>query len=318
MTKNSEQAGLRAPREEVAPRRIAIAGAGGRLGQALVNRFGGQHTVIGLGHDQMDLAQPHSIDRALDSIDFDVLILTAALTAVDYCEDHESEAFAVNAEGPLAVARACARRGIPMVLTSTDFVFDGDAPGLYSEDDETNPISVYGASKLKGEEYVLDVSEDNLVVRLSWLFGPGKPAFPEWIIDKAGVESAVTLPAEKIGCPAYSPDVAEWLDALLLGPTRDGVRGIVHLCNSSPCSWREWGQGCIDLARELGRSLQTDQIGPGSLDAIPAFLARRPLNSAMSTGKLTQLTGLRPRPWREALREHVEGMKPALAPSAKA
>ncbi len=292
--------------EEV-PKRIAILGANGRLGKALLARFRNEHTVIPLGRETVDLAHPASIAPNLEALDFDLLILSAALTAVDHCETFEDEAYAVNAEGPREVARICAKKGAKVVYISTDFVFDGAKPDAYTEEDPVHPISVYAASKRKGEDYVMEASEENLVVRLSWLFGPGKPAFPEWIIAKACREAALTLPAEKIGCPSYAPDIAMWLDALIFGTGSVDASGVFHLCNSDPCTWQEWGQYCIDVARACGHPVRVDQIGASTMDSIETFAAKRPVNSAMSTGKFQRLTGITPRPWKEALREHLEG-----------
>lgn len=287
-------------------KRIVVLGAYGRLGQTFVDHFGGDHTVIPLDRDHIELGSAESIARVLESHEFDVLILTAALTAVDHCETNEEEAFAVNADGPKNVAAICARKGAKLVYIGTDFVFDGTATGVYREDDPVNPISVYGASKLKGEEYVMAADADNLVIRIAWLYGPGAPAFPEWIIDKACSESSLVLPAEKIGCPTYALDIAMWLDALLFGAGSEDASGVFHLCNSEPCTWQEWGQYCIDVARDCGRPVKVDQIGASTMDSIEAFKAKRPVNSAMSTHKFQQVTEITPRSWKEALREHLE------------
>jgi dTDP-4-dehydrorhamnose reductase len=287
-------------------KRIIVLGAYGRLGKTFADYFGGDHTVIPLDRENLELGSVESIERVLDSYEFDILILTAALTAVDYCESNQDEAFAVNADGPRHVAAVCKRKGAKMVYIGTDFVFDGAGEGAYRESDPVNPISVYGASKMKGEENVMAASADNLVVRIAWLYGPGAPAFPEWIIDKACSESSLTLPAEKVGCPTYAPDVAMWLAALLFGPSSEKGRGVFHLCNSEPCTWQEWGQYCVDVARDCGRPVKVDQIGASTMDSIEAFKAKRPVNSAMSTHKFQQVTEITPRSWKEALREHLE------------
>lgn len=295
-------------RTAIAPgaKRIVVLGAHGRLGKTFVDHFGRDHTVIPLDRRHIDLGSSESIERMLDSYEFDILILAAALTAVDYCEDHQDEAFSVNAEGPREVARICAQKGAKMVFVGTDFVFEGTGLGAYTEDDAVKPISVYGASKLRGEENVMAASADNMVVRIAWLYGPGAPAFPEWIIDKACSESACSLPAEKIGCPTYAPDIAKWLDSLLTGPEHHKARGVFHLCNSEPCTWQEWGQYCINVARECGLPVKVEEIGASTMDSIEAFRAKRPVNSAMSTGKFQQVTEITPRSWKEALREHLE------------
>jgi len=291
------------PVTPVERKRIVVVGSAGRLGSALVESLGADHTVIGLTRAQMDLASEESIVAALEPLEYDLLILPAALTAVDYCETHEEEAFAVNAEAPRTIATISAAKGAHVTYFSTDFVFDGKKQDVYSETDTPDPVSVYGASKLKGEENVLGVSPDNLVVRVSWLFGPGKPAFPEWIVDKACSESGLTLPENKIGSPTYSCDLVGYLSALLFGGGNSS--GVFHLCNSQPCTWRDWGQFCIDTARDAGLPVKTGRIEGVPVDSVPAFVAKRPVNSSMATGKFTSVTGLHPRNWMEPVREHL-------------
>ena len=175
-------------------KRIVVVGAGGRLGKAFVSRYQGEHDVICLNHAALDLADPASIAAILEPLDYDLLILPGALTAVDYCETHQKEAFAVNSLGPKLVAEISAGKGAHVTYISTDFVFDGLSMGPYDERATPNPLSVYGASKLEGEEHVLAASSNHLVVRVSWVYGPAKPAFPEWIIGQA-LQQAELAPA---------------------------------------------------------------------------------------------------------------------------
>lgn len=291
------------PANEIEKKRIVIVGAAGRLGGSLVKCLEEHHSVTGLTREHLDLGSRESISAALEPLDYDFLILPGALTAVDYCETHEEEAYRVNAEGPRRVAEISAAKGAHVTYLSTDMVFNGSKPTPYQESDKPDPISVYGASKLAGEEYVLKISPDNLVVRVSWLYGPGRPAFPEWIVDKACSEKHLTLPGNKICCPTYSIDLVDHMTALLFPPGSKPAAGVFHLCNSQPCTWRDWGQFCIDTAREAGLPVIAGQIESVPVDSVTAFVAKRPLNSAMSTEKFTSFTGIRPRLWKDAVRE---------------
>lgn len=284
--------------------KIVIVGAAGRLGQALQLRFSRAAEVIGLTRANLDLSSPESIRVALEALDFDRLILPAAMTAVDLCEGDPDTAFAINAEAPKLIAEICAAKKAHMTYVSTDFVFDGHQAGAYREEDPAEPISVYGASKLQGERNVLAADPGHLVVRVSWLYGPGKPAFPEWIVDKACAETAISLPGDKTGSPTSSGDVADWLVPLISDPARSPAAGIFHLCNSGACTWRDWGQACIDLAREAGAPVLAESIAANSMADISAFLAARPANSVLSNAKYASFTGITPRPWQEALRAH--------------
>lgn len=264
---------------------------------------------------QLDLKDTVSIRPALEMLDFECLILPGALTAVDYCESHEDEAFVVNAEGPREVARVCAEKGARLVYISTDFVFDGAKDGPYTEGDPAHPVSVYGASKRKGEEYVLEASANNLVVRISWLYGGGKAAFPEWIIQQADKVGELSLPGEKIGSPTCSEDVVRYLEPLLGFGHGEPVSGVVHLCNRGSCTWQEWGQFCLDEAAAAGLSLKTRRVSANRLEDIAAFVARRPINSVLDTTRFTELTGIVPRSWQDAMKAHfsVSPLVPAKA-----
>ncbi|MEI6674032.1 MAG: NAD(P)-dependent oxidoreductase [Verrucomicrobiota bacterium] len=286
-------------------RNVVVVGSGGRLGSALVKLLEPDHQVLGLDRSQLNLGSIRSINAALEKLDYDQIILTGSLTAVDYCETHVDEAFAVNADGAARIAEISATKGAHMTYISTDMVFDGTKEEPYVESDQPNPISVYGASKLAGETRVVEVSKSNLVLRISWLFGPGRPAFPEWVIDKACCQSDLTLPGDKIACPTYTLDLIRWLTSLVLERSDGPAAGVFHLCNSSPCAWREWGQFCIDTARAAGFPVMTGEIVGVPVASVPAFVAKRPLNSAMSTDKFSSLVGTRPRDWSEALRDFV-------------
>lgn len=296
--------------EDISRMRIAVVGADGRLGRALVETLSQRHLVTELGRKALDLASRDSISATLIGLDYDHLILSAALTAVDYCEAHEDEAFAVNAEGPGIIAEISAAKGARVTFISTDMVFDGLKAAPYVETDLPEPISVYGASKLAGEKRVMEVSPENLVARVSWVFGPARPAFPEWIISQACAKEDLTLPGDKVACPTYTLDVVKWLETLLFQRPDGPASGVVHLCNSNPCTWRDWGQFCIDAAGEAGHPVIAGKIAGVPVDSVAAFVAKRPVNSALDTARFTRLTGMRPRPWSEAVREHVMQIVP--------
>jgi dTDP-4-dehydrorhamnose reductase len=285
---------------------LIIIGSSGRLGSELVRHFSGRYVVTGIRRDQLDLSDSKSIRKALSALDYDRLIIAAALTGVDYCEAHEDEAFAVNADGPRQVCEISADKGAHVSYISSDFVFGGLSRRPYDEGRVARPLSVYGASKLEGEENVLDVSHHNLVVRVSWLYGGRVPAFPEWIINQALNHVGLSLPEEKISCPTYTRDFVNNFEQLLrLQEGKPLARGIFHLSNSGQCSWQEWGQFCLDVAAEAGLPLKTRWIGANCLEDIPAFVARRPINSVLSVDKFIEFTGCVPRQWQFPLREHI-------------
>lgn len=290
--------------------RIVIIGSGGRLGGALARRLGTEHDVVPIGRAEMDLANPAEIRSVLGGLDYDKLLLPGALTLVDYCEDHRDEAFAVNADAPGLVSEISAAKGAQVIHFSTDFVFDGKQGRPCRESDRVNPISVYGASKARGEENVLSESSGNLVVRVSWLYGAGKPAFPEWIIGQAMKSEELSLPGEKVGSTTRAEDLCDHVLALMGLEDGDAASGIFHVANSGSCSWREWGQFCIDSALARGLPLKARHVTANRLEDVKAFAAPRPVDSRLDISKFTAHTGIKPRPWQAAMEDHFMQSKP--------
>jgi len=287
------------------PARVVVVGSDGRLGSALFEVLRQDYDVIPLGRRQMDLACERSITAALESLDYDFLFLTGALTGVDYCETHAQEADAVNGAAPGRVAEISATKGAHVTYVSTDMVFDGDTELPYLETDRPRPISIYGESKLKGEDRIMAASDANLIVRVSWVFGPGRPAFPEWIVRQACSLPSLMLPVDKIACPSYTLDLVEWMAALVFGGAVGPAAGVFHLCNSGPCTWQDWGQFCVDTARASSYPIIVGEIDGVAVDSVPAFVARRPRNSALNTGKFSCRTGITPRHWQEAVHDFM-------------
>jgi dTDP-4-dehydrorhamnose reductase len=282
-------------------RRLIIIGANGRLGAALAREYRCAFSVKAFARDQLDLRKPELIRPLLTNAEFDLLINCAALTNVDYCESHRDEAFLTNAEAPRLLAEICAEKSAKLVHISTDYVFDGKRDIPYIEVDSPAPLSVYGESKLAGEQEVLALSPKNLVVRLSWVFGPDKPSFIDQIINRARENETVTAVADKFSSPSYTIDVANWLRLAL----ENEGQGILHLCNSGVCSWQEWAQYAIDVCRDAGIPLKASRVGKLSLTEMKNFVARRPVYTVLSTAKFTALTRIQPRHWRDAIAEYI-------------
>ena len=285
-------------------RRIVVAGAGGRLGTALVREWkSAGEDVLGFNRQELDLSRPDQLRAVLQPLEFGVLVNCAAQTNVDRCETHPDEATQINAHAVRTLAEICAAKSIRCIHISTDYVFDGTKRTPYTEEDPVIPISKYGESKRAGEIALLDVSPKNLAVRVAWVFGPDRPSFLDQMIERALKEERVNAVADKVAVPTYSLDAAVLLRPLLFDAPAGGV---VHLCNEGECTWQEYGQHGLDCAAACGLPLKTRTLGPLKMADLKAFIAKRPVYTAMSTEKLAKLTGLRPRPWREAVREYVE------------
>jgi dTDP-4-dehydrorhamnose reductase len=281
-------------------RRIAILGKNGRLGAALSRDLADEYQILALGRAELDLTRP--IREQLKGVEFDLLINAAAATNVDWCEGHLAEASLINARSVSELGSLCVERGVRCLHISTDYVFDGLATRPYREQDQATPISVYGKTKRLGEEFLLQTSADHLVIRVSWVFGPDKPSFIDDLLDRAMNEESVVAIDDKFSAPTYTADFAHWIRPLLFELP---MAGVLHLCNSGGCSWREFAQCAVDAARQEKVRLKAHEVRAISLDSMEAFIARRPAYTVMATDKFSKTTGLFPRPWRDAVREFV-------------
>ena len=287
------------------PVNVLLLGCHGLLGTSFrsVLHEAGNFQVREFSRGEFNLTNPNSFERALGEIEFDVLINAAAYTAVDDCEIQGELAYLVNGQAPGLLARICARRGARMMQFSTDFVFDGMQPEPYGEDDLPNPVSVYGKSKLMGEQLVAAASDDHVIVRLSWLFGEGRAAFPEWVVSRAQSQERLEVVSDKVACPTYNMDAAKALLPWLVDRKLAG--GIWHYCQPDPCTWDAYAQHVLDCVAGLGVELKTLHVSPINIASLPGLIAQRPPQSALSTRKFTDATGHAPRPWKRALEEYL-------------
>jgi dTDP-4-dehydrorhamnose reductase len=286
--------------------RIIVIGKGGQLGRCLVRELaasGDTSLVAAFGHDELDVGDRAAVLGLFDSLEGgppDLLVNAAAFTAVDRCESELETAMRVNGEAPGHLAELCLAAGTRLVHVSTDYVFDGTAREPYAEETSPAPRSAYGRSKLAGERRVLAVAPDSLVVRPSWVYGPGKN-FVGAILGQARLRrereahGPLRVVDDQSGCPTSAADLADGLIALAQachGRERSG--GIYHLCNAGATTW--WGfarailnlSGCSDLEVERGC---TRDLG------LPA---PRPEYSVLAGSRASAL-GVALRGWREAL-----------------
>ncbi len=282
--------------------RIVILGAGGRLGAALAREYGPEHEITSFTHAQLDLAQQETLRATLAPLPFDVLINAAALTNVDYCEDHRDEAMRLNAGAPRVLAEICRAKGSRFIHVSTDYVFEGAKRSPYTEEDPAEPISVYGESKRAGEIQVLEANPSALVIRVSWVFGPDRPSFVDAILKKARTEGEVAAVADKVSTPTYTPDIAAMLRPFF---EEASGSGILHLANRGECSWQEYAQWALDCCHKFGVPMQAKSVGAVSLGEMKNFVARRPVYTVLGTEKYARLTGVAPRDWHEAVADYV-------------
>ena len=295
--------------------KIVILGAGGRLGAALVQEFRPKYDVVGFNHAQLDLSNLEDLREKVGATTFDVLINAAAFTNVDACETERDHAFRINAEAPGILAEICNEKDAKLIHFSTDYVFDGEKRAPYIEEDQANPISAYGESKLAGEKNVLAAGDGHLVVRVSWVFGPDRPSFVDAMIKRAQQDETIDAISDKFSTPTYTHDIAEMVACVLNDWSRrasapDGLgagrlHGILHFANAGKCTWQEYAQWALDCCRDAGVSLRGRTVGALKLSEMTNWVARRPVYSVLSTAKYTEVTGRSSRAWREAVADYI-------------
>ena len=250
--------------------KILLAGAEGQLGSVVRSGFGA-HQVIAPSETDLDICDRRQVEATLDRARPDLLLNAAAYTDVDGAESEPEAAFAVNARGPGILAVATERRGIPILHISTDFVFDGEAGRPYDERDETGPCSVYGQSKLEGEEAVRHANPQHFVVRTSWLYAPEGRNFPLTMLELAK-RPEVRVVNDQFGSPTFAPHLRDGLVELV----ERASWGTYHLAGRGVASW-------YDLANALYRRLGVETVVlPVPTSEFPRPAAR-PRCSALTT-----------------------------------
>jgi dTDP-4-dehydrorhamnose reductase len=275
--------------------RVTVIGSTGQLGQDLMRVFGEEAT--GFTHQDLDVTDQARVASALSSTQPDWVLNTAAFHRVDDCEVDPTLTFAVNAVGALNVARAAADVGSGVVFYSTDYVFGGqdrERGHPYEEGDCPAPLSVYGTSKVAGEQLVMQANARHLVVRSAGLYGTATSrkgwTFPELMLHKARTDGVIRVVTDQVLSPTFTADLAQKTKELM----EQCAVGLFHLTNAGECSWFEFAQAALDLA---GVRARMEPIGTGQLKQ----RARRPSYSALTSARLEQVGSKPMRSWREAL-----------------
>ncbi|MFV2082200.1 MAG: dTDP-4-dehydrorhamnose reductase [bacterium] len=282
--------------------KVAVLGASGMLGQSLVSALTKQqYQVFPLDIEDLDIADLHSVKSALTPINPDVIVNAAAYTDVDGCETRKELAFDVNGRGAGNAADVAAALGSLMIQISTDYIFHGDKDSPYLPDDKPGPISIYGESKLFGEDLVRQRAPDHLIIRSSWLFGPGGKNFVDTMLSLAEEQKTLKVVKDQQGSPTCSKHLANAIVDLII----KDLRGTHHLTNSGTCSWYEF-------AKEIFKQKGIDkEVQPVSSSEFPRP-ARRPVNSVLDCSSAYKALG-KPLPqWKEALSEYLHSSSPLV------
>lgn len=282
--------------------KILVTGARGMLGRYLVEMLSnlpvaenGGLEVIATERKQLDITHQQNILRFVSDCKPDVIVNCAAFTNVDACETQVSEAFAVNATGAKNVAIAGKEVGAKVVHISTDYVFDGCKTDSYCETDRTNPLSVYGKSKLEGELAVQERADNYAILRTAWVFGPYRKNFVMAILERGKKDRKVSVVTDQHGSPTYTAD----LSLAIWNVISQDVRGLYHFTNTGKCSRYDWAKKIFELTGEDISVLPVKTVDYKRAAVVPQ-------NSALNCKKYLLATGHKIRPWQEALEEYLQ------------
>ncbi|MDP3815467.1 dTDP-4-dehydrorhamnose reductase [Pseudomonas sp.] len=282
--------------------RILLLGQHGQVSRELQSRLQGQAELLVLGSAQLDLRQPQQIRQQLRSLRPALIINAAAHTAVDQAESEPEQAFAINATAPGIIAEEAADLGAPLIHYSTDYVFDGRKASPYAEDDAPNPLSVYGRSKLAGEQAIAAVGGAHLILRTSWVYSRHGRNFLLTMQRLLQERDSLSVVADQMGAPTWAGTIARATGQLLQHwqAGRAGPWGIYHLTALGETSWFGFASAIAAQLQAQGKPVAALQAIPSSAYPTPA---QRPLNSRLDCARLQRDWQIQLPSWQTALAE---------------
>ena len=296
--------------------RIVVTGVSGQVGAALVARFH-KEDVIPANRSLIDLAQPNNIAAVLQQLHPAIVINAAAYTAVDQAETELELARVVNSVAPGVIARWASARGVPLIHFSTDYVFDGHGQAPWNEDDATGPLSVYGRTKLDGEDAVRAAGGISLIVRTSWVYAATGKNFLRTIARLAREREQLRIVADQIGAPTSAALIADCVQKMLNRDLESFCdrcalsNGIVHLTAFGETSWHGFACAIVGGLRKRGVNLTVGEVVPIKTEDYPTP-AKRPLNSRLDLTRLRQVFKITPARWFDALEPELDALAEEL------
>lgn len=290
--------------------KILVTGKNGQVGFELMRTLAPLGKVVGVDIKECDLTQSASIEALLDKVSPDIIVNPAAYTAVDKAESESTIAHAVNAQAPKIFARYAARKNIPIIHFSTDYVFDGKKDGAYLEDDEANPASVYGKTKWLGEEAVRKMAAKHIIIRTSWVFGSHGVNFLKTMLKLAQERDKLSIVSDQFGAPTSASLLAEATAQIikeLLEPGSYRKFGTYHLVAKGETSWHGYAKFVVEKANALGLATKINaaQIRPIKTSEYPVP-APRPANSRLDTSKVRSVFSVRLPTWQSEVEKVIK------------
>ena len=288
--------------------KILLIGSTGQVGQELLTTLKPLGELVALTRQKLDLTQANQIKETITSIKPDIIVNAAAYTAVDRAESDSETAMTINGVAPKVMAQTAKEIDARLVHISTDYVFDGNNHTPYLEEDKTNPLGVYGKSKLLGEKGVTENCDRSIILRTAWVYGSrGHGNFVKTMLRLGADREELKVVADQIGSPTWSSEIANAI-ANLIKPEHDVASGIYHFTNSGVASWYDLAIAIFEEAAQLGYPLKIKSVLPITTAEFPTP-TQRPNYSVLSKGKYTEAVGIYPPHWRESLRQMLRELQ---------
>ena len=288
--------------------KILVTGANGQVGSELIlaaEKRGLQ--MLAAGRAELDITQQEAVNKYIQTQKPAILINAAAYTAVDKAESEPELAYAINRDGAANLAQACADNNIPLMHISTDYVFDGNKQGAYTETDTPNPQCIYGKSKLEGERAIESILQQYLILRVSWVFGANGNNFVKTMLRLGKERDVIKVVADQHGGPTWAGAIASALLSLVKR-WADGETipwGTYHYSGRPATTWHGFAEAIFKQAKELGIIDKRPTINPITTSEYPT-LAQRPINSLLDCRKLEQQMNIRQPDWHGGLKYALE------------
>ena len=275
--------------------KILVTGANGLLGHDVVRQLTKDgHLTIGIDIAQVDITDTGAITRYIAGTQPDAVIHCAAYTAVDAAEDDQENCYNVNVFGTGNIAEICRKIDTKLMYISTDYVFNGQGMLPWREDSNTEPINVYGATKLGGEIAVIKMVKKHYILRISWVFGLHGKNFVNTMIKLGRERDCVSVASDQVGSPTYTRDLAVLISSIV---TTDKY-GVYHATNEGYCSWYEFA---VEIFKQTKIAVRVNEVE----SSLFTTKAKRPLNSRMDKSGL-DINGFDRLPlWQDALRRYL-------------
>ena len=281
-------------------KKVLLIGAKGQVGQELQLTLPPLGEVISIGREELDLTNSEKISQLIREIHPDYLVNAAAYTAVDKAETEPDLAYSINAIAPKIMAESAEKIKAKFLHISTDYVFDGRKNTPYLETDLTNPLGVYGQSKLRGEEEIKTVNSQAIILRTAWVYGSyGKSNFVKTMLRLGKEREELKVVVDQVGSPTWSKDIATAITQLLINV--DNPAGIYNFTNSGVASWFDLTKAIFEEAKISGIPLKIQRVIPITTAEYPTP-AVRPAYSVLSGQKISQQLGYIPPYWRDSLK----------------